>query len=216
MFTALASFLQARFRQGQWLLRIDDVDTPRVMGGATDAIKRTLENYALFWDGEIVMQSRKSDEYNAALAMLDASGILYPCNCSRQTLRAMARRLGETSPYPGTCHTARISRRQAHALRVVTKGASITVDDQLQGSRWFDIEREFGDFVVLRRDGIISYHLATVIDDWQAGVTEVLRGVDLLESTPLQMHLQNLLGLPGHTYSHVPIVTDRKAHGGEA
>ena len=211
MFTALASFLQARFRQGQWLLRIDDVDTPRVMGGATDAIKRTLENYALFWDGEIVMQSRKSDEYHSALRMLDASGILYPCNCSRQTLRAMARRLGETSPYPGTCHTARISRRQAHALRVVTKGASITVDDQLQGSRWFDIEREFGDFVVLRRDGIISYHLATVIDDWQAGVTEVLRGVDLLESTPLQMHLQNLLGLPGHTYSHVPIVTDQ--HG---
>ena len=209
MFTALASFLQARSRQGEWLLRIDDIDTPRVMEGATGAIKRTLEDHALFWDGDIVMQSRKSHEYHSALRMLDASGILYPCNCSRQTLRTMVSRSGKPSPYPGTCRMARISRRQAHALRVMTRGASITVDDELQGSRCFDIEREFGDFVVLRRDGIISYHLATVIDDWQAGVTEVLRGFDLLESTPLQMHLQKLLGLPSHTYSHVPIVADR-------
>jgi glutamyl-Q tRNA(Asp) synthetase len=210
MYTALASFLQAKSRQGQWLLRLDDVDTPRVAAGAADAIRRTLERHALHWDEAVVVQSRRTEAYQAALGQLEADGWLYPCSCSRKELATLPRLTTDRVVYPGTCRNARISRRRPHALRVRAGNAIISAEDKLQGPQSWDIEYEVGDFVVLRRDGIVSYHLATVIDDWGSGVTEVLRGCDLLESTPQQMYLQSLLGLPRPDYLHIPIIVDRQ------
>jgi glutamyl-Q tRNA(Asp) synthetase len=211
MFTALASFLQAKSHQGQWMLRLDDVDTLRVAAGASDGIRRTLERHALHWDEAVVRQSRKTESYEAALGQLETAGWLYPCSCSRKELATLARLTPERMVYPGTCRNARISRRRPHAMRVLAGNAIIHAEDKLQGPQFWDMGFEVGDFVVLRRDGIISYHLATVIDDWEAGVTEVLRGRDLLESTPRQIHLQSLLGLPRLDYIHVPIIVNR--HG---
>ncbi len=210
MFTALASFLQARSKQGQWLLRIDDIDTPRVAAGATDAIMRVLERHGLYWDRAAVTQSSGTEAYRDALQQLDAAGWLYPCSCSRKTLAALPRPYAESTAYPGTCRNARRSRRQAHALRTRTGDAIINALDLLQGPQRWDIGREHGDFIVLRRDGVVSYHLATVVDDWRLGITEVLRGFDLLESTPLQIHLQSLLGLASPGYLHVPVIADRQ------
>lgn len=211
LYTALASFLQAKSLGGEWLLRIDDADTPRTAVGAEGAIRRCLERFGLHWDGPVVYQSQQAESYRAALARLDADGWLYPCVCSRKTLAALPHAVGEHAVYPGTCRDARHSRQQPHALRVKVGGTVIRVDDKLQGLRDWDLAHELGDFIVFRRDGIIAYHLATVIDDWRAGVTEVMRGIDLLPSTPPQIHLQRLLGLPTPTYRHIPIIVDR--HG---
>jgi len=210
MFTALASFLQARSNQGQWLLRIDDIDTPRVAAGAADDIKRTLERHALYWDQTEFLQSQGTEAYEQALQQLDANGRLYPCSCSRKDLASLHRNNSEPAVYPGTCRNANRSRKQPHALRMCTENVAVKACDLLQGPQHWDIERECGDFIVLRRDGIVSYHLATVIDDWLSGVSEVLRGVDLLESTPLQIHLQRLLGLTSPSYLHVPVIANRQ------
>ena len=206
LYTALAGFLQAKSHRGEWLLRLDDADAPRVAKGASDSIMRTLERFALYWDGPVVYQSRELEAYQAALEQLDANGRLYPCTCSRKDLAA----LSDRTAYPGICRHARHNRRQPHSLRVISDGDDIHVEDKLQGSHHWNLASEVGDFSVYRRDRIVAYHLATVIDDWQAGVTEVLRGFDLLESTPLQIHLQRLLGLLTPDYLHIPVIVDRQ------
>lgn len=210
MFTALAGFLQAKSKHGQWLLRIDDIDTPRVAAGAADAIRRTLERYGLHWDQAEFIQSKHLEPYHQALGKLESLGMLYPCTCSRKSLATLHDPDMQSAAYPGICRNARRSRRQTHALRVLTTNARINITDLLQGPQSWDIEQNPGDFIVQRRDGIFSYHLATVIDDWRSAVSEVLRGFDLLNSTPLQIHLQTLLGLPTPDYLHVPILADRQ------
>ncbi len=210
MFTAVASYLQAKSKQGRWLLRIDDVDTPRVSSGASDSIMRTLELFALHWDEDVFMQSQGTDAYNKALSRLDEDGWIYPCSCSRKDLASSNGLETIRVVYHGTCRKVNRSRHQPHALRVITHDALVSVDDKLQGHHRWDVEREFGDFIVFRRDKIVSYHLATVIDDWRSGITEVVRGVDLLDSVPFQMYLQSLLGLPNHDYLHLPVLVDRK------
>ncbi len=210
LYTALAGFLQAKSHQGEWLLRLDDADAPRVAKGASDRIMRTLERFALYWDGPVVYQSRHTEAYQAALDRLDAAGWLYPCTCSRKDLAALCHNPTDRAAYPGICRNARRNRRQPHALRVITDHALIGVEDKLQGPHRWNLAVEIGDFIVYRRDRIVAYHLATVIDDWRAGVTEVLRGFDLLESTPPQIHLQTLLGLPTPDYLHIPVIVDRQ------
>ena len=207
--TALAGFLEARSRQGEWLLRLDDADAARVAPGAGDAIRRALERFGMLWDGPVVLQSRQAADYQAALQRLDAAGLLYACTCSRKDLAAPPG--APQAPYPGACRQAGRDRRLPHALRVAAGEAVVVFDDRLQGAQRCELAREAGDFVVFRRDRVVAYHLATVVDDARAGVTEVLRGCDLLASTPLQIHLQRLLGLPTPGYLHVPVVVDR--HG---
>jgi glutamyl-Q tRNA(Asp) synthetase len=207
LYTALASFLEAKAHGGEWLLRIDDVDTPRVAAGASDSILRTLERFGLDWDGPVVYQSQHFADYQAALDRLDQAGLLYPCICSRKTLAALPR-VAERTPYPGFCRHVQYSRDLPHALRVLVGDTVIQFDDKLQGPQYWDLKQVFGDFIVFRRDTIFAYHLATVIDDATAGVSEVLRGYDLLDSTPLQIHLQNLLGLPTPNYRHIPVLVD--------
>lgn len=200
MFTALASYLEARARGGAWLLRIDDLDSPRCSTEATDSILRTLERFGLNWDEPPVYQHRRIARYQEALHLLEHDGQLYPCVCTR-------RELASHRAYPGTCRTpGPRNRTGAQALRLRTEGAPIAFHDRLQGHTFQDVAREIGDFVVRRRDGLIAYHLATVVDDAEAGITEVVRGQDLLDSTPRQILLQRRLGLAEPAYCHVPLI----------
>ena len=196
--TALASFLQARHRQGRWLVRIDDLDTPRVRPGAAATILSTLDRLSLHWDDAILYQDSRRDAYRHALEQLHERQLLYRCDCRRRETRRR--------PYPGTCRDRLVPLCKQAALRVRTDSTPIRFNDLIQGDYVRDIHAESGDFIVLRADGLHAYPLAVVIDDDWQGVTEVIRGVDLLESTSEQIWLQRLLGLSIPAYGHVPIV----------
>jgi glutamyl-Q tRNA(Asp) synthetase len=208
LYTALASYLEARARRGQWRVRIDDVDTPRVVAGAADAILRTLERFGLNWDGAVIRQSERFEAYRQALETLDREGHLYACTCSRRQLHAPFHGEGDLAIYPGHCREANRDRQELHALRLRCRNRVVIMQDRLQGEHRQDFNREVGDFVLRRRDGVYAYHLATVLDDADAGITEVLRGLDLLHSTPRQILLQGLLGLPTPDYLHIPLIID--------
>ncbi|MEQ9060036.1 MAG: tRNA glutamyl-Q(34) synthetase GluQRS [Gammaproteobacteria bacterium] len=199
---AVASWLDARAGGGRWLLRIDDLDPPREVAGAANLIIETLLALGLEWDGEIVYQSRRDAAYAAALDALEAAGWLFPCACTR----AMVGR----GPYPGTCRAGVPAGRRARALRVRVDAAAIVFEDRVQGRLEHRLADTCGDFVVRRADGLIAYHLAVVVDDAAAGISDVVRGVDLVDSTPRQIHLQHLLGLPVPRYAHIPVVCDAR------
>lgn len=207
LYTALASYLQAKSKAGRWLLRIDDVDTPRVANGADHAILRALEKFGLHWDGPVAYQSQSSSAYVAALASLDEGAWLYPCVCTRKSLASAPG--GENAVYPGYCRANSQSRNGGHALRLRVPNRLLVLQDGVQGERQWNLADEIGDFIVYRKDHIVAYHLATVVDDGVAGVTEVLRGYDLFESTARQILLQQLLDLPTPSYAHIPIIVDR-------
>lgn len=205
LYTALASFLQAKASGGEWLVRIDDLDPERSRAVAADHIRRTLERYGLFWDRELIFQSQRGARYAAALARLRDAAVLYPCTCSRKALAVES----GTSAYPGFCrHRSLAEPGPSYALRVRAPNTVISLTDRLQGPYAQDLAAEVGDFVVKRRDGAIAYHLATVLDDHDAGVTQVVRGVDLLPSTPRQIYLQQLLELTQPDYCHIPVLVD--------
>ncbi len=211
---ALGSFLDARAQRGRWLLRIEDVDEARTQPGATDAILATLDACGFEWDGEVEFQSRRTARYRAALDRLTAAGDAYPCGCSRSEIAAAADAAG-TGPaadgariYPGTCRHGLAPGRLARATRVRTVAKSIAFEDRLQGPITQSVEREVGDFVLLRADGYFAYQLAVVIDDAEQGVTDVVRGTDLIDSTARQIHLQRLLGLSELRYLHLPVATN--------
>jgi glutamyl-Q tRNA(Asp) synthetase len=209
LYTALASYLDARTRRGLWLLRIDDIDTPRNVPGAADSILATLDAYGLHWDGLVYYESQHSADYEQALSALQRSGLLYPCTCSRKTL---AERAGRHDIYPGICRSrTAFPTDRPYALRVKSDGRDIGFDDRLQGSICQSLAEEHGDFILKRKEGIVSYQLACVIDDHLQGVTHVVRGFDLVDSTPKQIYLQQLLGLPTPSYLHVPLIID--SHG---
>ncbi|HUQ26665.1 MAG TPA: tRNA glutamyl-Q(34) synthetase GluQRS [Burkholderiales bacterium] len=205
---ALASWLDARAAGGRWLVRIEDLDTPRVQHGAADEILRTLDRLGLYWDGEVVFQSRRTALYAAALARL---GNTYLCGCSRREIADSAVSLAADGAqvYPGTCRGGLPAGRTARALRVRVQGA-VALVDRVQGALDQDLEREVGDFVLRRGDAEFTYQLAVVVDDAEQGVTDVVRGADLLDSTPRQMYLQRLLGLPAPRYLHVPVAVDAR------
>lgn len=211
---ALGSFLDARAQGGRWLLRIEDVDEARTRPGATNAILATLEACGFEWDGEIEFQSRRTERYRAALERLTAAGDAYPCSCSRREIAAAADAAGTGTAadgariYPGTCRHGLAPGRLARATRVRTSAAPIVFDDRLQGSITQSVEREVGDFVLLRADGYFAYQLAVVVDDAEQGVSDVVRGTDLIDSTARQIHLQRLLGLPAPRYLHLPVATN--------
>jgi glutamyl-Q tRNA(Asp) synthetase len=206
LFTALASFLEARAKNGAWLLRIDDIDPQRCSVRARESILSTLERFGLNWDEPVVFQQQRTSRYRQVLERLETDFRVYPCSCSRKDLAG----LNQGPVYPGTCRNRPLPRAsKADALRLRSSGEVIGFTDALQGPIRQDVEREIGDFVVRRRDGVIAYHLATVIDDADAGITEVLRGFDLLSSTPRQILLQRLLDLPEPGYCHVPVLIDR-------
>jgi glutamyl-Q tRNA(Asp) synthetase len=208
---AVASYCDARAAQGQWLVRIEDVDVPRAQRGADAAILATLERYGFAWDGPVVRQSERTDLYAVALERLRAGGDLYECACSRRELEAAAIGPGGERVYPGTCrHGIPADRRgrAQHSVRVKVGKARIEFRDRLQRAQSQDLARDVGDFVVRRADGLHAYQLAVVVDDALQGVTHVVRGADLLPSTPRQIFLQRRLGYPEVSYLHVPVAID--------
>ena len=201
---AVASYLQARVNDGLWLLRIEDIDPPREQRGASDDIIRALERYGFEWDGDVIFQSTSSDVHDAALASLIKRELAYRCSCSRRDL-ADAPRSAMGTIYPGTCRDG--CNAGATAIRVRTDDSKIAFVDLLQGRITQQLESDSGDFIIQRRDGLIAYHLAVVVDDEIQGVTEIVRGIDLIDSTPRQIWLQQLLGYRTPTYAHIPVVT---------
>ncbi len=189
-------------------MRIEDLDPPREAPGAADAILRTLDALGLHWDGEVVYQSRRHEAYRAALDALERSDALYPCACTRKEI-ADSSLAGIDGPvYPGTCRTGLAPGRTARAWRVRTHDVPIVFTDIWQGRIERRLQEQSGDFVVRRADGLYAYQLAVAVDDAALGVSEVVRGVDLLESTPRQIHLQHLLGLTTPAYAHLPVVVN--------
>ncbi|ROM95937.1 tRNA glutamyl-Q(34) synthetase GluQRS [Pseudomonas brassicacearum] len=197
---ALASYLDARSVGGRWLLRMEDLDPPREEPGAQAAILKALESYGFEWDGEMVRQSDRHDAYAQVLNQLFNHGLAYACTCSRKKLAPYH------GIYPGLCRNAgHASEDTAIRLRVPELEYHFT--DRVQGEYRQHLGREVGDFVIRRRDGLYAYQLAVVLDDAWQGITDIVRGADLLDSTPRQLYLQELLGLPQPRYLHLPLIT---------
>ena len=196
---ALASWLDARAAGGRWLVRMEDLDPPREVAGAQAAILKTLESYGLQWDGEVVYQSLRHDAYQQVIDRLLAQGLAYACTCSRKQLEPYQ------GIYPGTCRNAGHTIEDA-AIRVRVPELLYRFEDRVQGAYSQHLGRESGDFVIRRRDGLYAYQLAVVLDDAWQGVTDIVRGADLLDSTPRHLYLQELLGLPQPRYLHVPLI----------
>jgi glutamyl-Q tRNA(Asp) synthetase len=212
LIAALASYLDARAARGEWIVRIEDVDESRTVPGASDAILRQLEAFGFEWDGEVVLQSRRTHLYEAALSRLRSQGLIYRCRCSRReiadsALHAMNGTIGEGAIYPGTCRALGVDPATPGADRLLVAGARLAFDDRVQGRISQDVTREIGDFVLKRRDALHAYQLAVVVDDADQRITDVVRGADLLHSTPRQILLQRLLGLPTPRYLHFPVAT---------
>lgn len=191
-------------------MRVEDIDTPRVVPGSAEEILAALQRYALEWDGEMVWQSQRTALYEAALAELRAKGLVYDCACSRADLqRAASAPLGAEPVYPGTCRNGLPEGKVARAIRFRVPDEVIAFDDLLRGRITENVAQQSGDFVVRRADGLFAYQLAVVVDDAEQGVTQVVRGVDLLASTARQIALQRALGYPMPTYAHIALVTNQ-------
>ena len=206
LLAAVASYLDARSHHGRWLVRIEDIDPPRARAGADLEILEALEAYGFEWDGGIYYQSRRIAAHRSIVERLVDSGHAYACGCSRQDLADCPRGpLGII--YPGRCRNGCAAPETATRLR--TDDHAVEFTDRLQGLQRQCLESESGDFVILRRDGRIAYQLAVVADDHDQGITDIVRGIDLLESTPRQIFLQQLLGYAMPAYAHIPVAENR-------
>jgi len=202
LLAAVASYLEARARNGQWLLRVEDIDPPREQAGAKALILTALELYGFEWDGAIIYQSDSRGAHDTAVQNLLKEDHAYRCGCSRRDLAdAPQGPLGII--YPGTCRDS--SDAQNGAVRVRTTDEPLAFEDRLQGAQSQRLETVSGDFIVLRRDDLIAYQLAVVVDDHLQGVTDIVRGIDLMDSTPRQIWLQRLLGFTVPSYAHIPV-----------
>lgn len=202
LIAATASYLQARHQEGEWWVRIEDIDPPREMVGASDSILRTLEMFGFAWDGPVHYQSQRHTLYEAALEQLRQFDLVYPCACSRKDIAAM----NPQGIYPGTCRKGLGPTQQVRAWRLRVTEQPIEYIDKIQGKQHTDLAGEVGDFILFRADGLYAYQLATAIDDAEQGMTEVVRGADLLDSTPRQRFIQQALGFTSPDYAHHPVV----------
>ena len=206
---AVGSWLFARREGGRWLVRMEDLDTPRVVPGSADEILRALERYGLTWDGDVVYQSQRTSLYDDALATLRAKNLVYDCGCSRADLqRAASAPVGREAIYPGTCRDGLPPGRLPRAIRFRALDEVIAFDDMVTGHVEENVRTDTGDFVIRRADGVYAYQLAVVVDDAAQGVTQVVRGADLLTSTARQIALQHALSLPTPSYAHLPLVVN--------
>lgn len=197
---ALGSYLQARQQDGKWLVRIEDVDLPRTIPGADKIILKQLESLGLYWDEEIVYQSQRTTLYESALEALNLKGHTFSCACTRKETA--------NKPYPGTCRKGVAFGLTGRSIRIKTNNETISLSDQLQGQYSQSLESDIGDFIIKRTDGLFAYHLAVTVDDAEQKINEIVRGADLLDSTPRQIFLQKLLGLPTPAYLHLPVATN--------
>ncbi len=202
---AVSSYLDAKHHRGIWLVRMEDLDTPRCVSGAAVNILSTLDAFGLHSDEPVLYQSQRTTAYEEALHKLRADGMTYPCCCTRKEIADSALNGIDGPVYPGTCRNGIPAGREKRAWRVRTNSLPVAFDDPLQGRITQHLEREIGDFVVKRADGLFAYQLAVVVDDAFQGITHIVRGADLLDSTPRQIYLQHLLGLHTPQYLHLPV-----------
>lgn len=209
---AVGSYLDAKSNQGKWLVRIDDLDTPRVVPGASSHILKTLDSLGMEWDGEVIYQSQRDDIYREAMSLLYKMALIYPCTCTRKEI-ADSSIVGISGlVYPDTCRNNLPTPGKQYAWRIKTKNDPILFQDSLSGSICQTLHRDVGDFVLQRADGVYAYQLAVVIDDAEQNITHVIRGADLMDSTPRQIYLQQLLGYPVPDYMHLPVMTDQSGN----
>ena len=212
VFAALIAWLSVRSRDGEMVLRMEDLDTQRTSAEFAETLRDDLRWLGLTWDRETPAQSQRSAVYDKYFEILREKGLLYPCYCTRSQLHSVnAPHLSDgTYVYPGTCRNLtegeRAAFHRAPAWRVVVPDRVWTVEDKIQGTYRCNLATECGDMVVRRADGVYVYQLAVTVDDGEAGVTEVVRGMDLLSSAPRQMYLQELFGFPHPEYAHVPML----------
>lgn len=213
LLAALASFLQAKKNRGQWLVRMEDVDELRNVRGAADDILRSLEAFGFEWDENILYQTDRKEAYAEALASLQDQQLVYPCTCSRKSLRAQAEsglintgKLGYI--YPGNCINNQFALRNPadYSIRIKTPDSDFSFNDELLGDYSQNLKKDLGDFIIRRRDGLFAYQLAVVVDDASQNITHVVRGSDLLDSTPRQIYLQQCLNYPSLQYTHLPLI----------
>jgi glutamyl-Q tRNA(Asp) synthetase len=204
---ALASCCDARAAGGEWSVRIEDVDTPRSRDRIADEMLVTLEAYGFEWDGEVVRQSERAALYQAALDSLAARGRIFACACTRRELETAPFGIVGERRYPGTCRNGVAPGRKGRAWRLIVTDRAIGFHDRLQGWQEQHLDRDIGDFIVKRADGVFAYQLAVVVDDAAQCITHVVRGADLLASTPRQVWLQRQLGVPTPSYLHHPVAT---------
>jgi glutamyl-Q tRNA(Asp) synthetase len=201
LYTAVASFLDARAHGGRWLVRVEDLDRPREVAGSADGILRTLSAFGFDWDGDILRQRDRLELYAAALKELQGRSLTFECSCSRLQLE-------DESRYPGTCRIRPSAVGVPTATRLRVEPGQIMFTDRIQGTYRQDVAAAVGDVILKRRDGVFAYLLAVVVDDAAQGINHVVRGADLFDNTPRQILLQRLLGLPQPAYAHVPVLTE--------
>jgi glutamyl-Q tRNA(Asp) synthetase len=203
---AVASYCDARKNHGKWLLRMEDLDRPRTVYGAADTILQQLESFGFEWDGPVVYQSQRDSFYHEALETLNAKQLIYPCTCTRKEIADSSSIVGiEGVIYPGTCLQQPIKSDAPIAWRIKTNDIKISFIDKIQGNIHQTLNTDIGDFILKRADGLFAYQLAVVVDDALQGITHVVRGADLLDSTPRQIYLQRLLNYTTPQYTHVPV-----------
>lgn len=207
---AVGSYLDARAQGGEWLVRMEDVDTPRNVPGAADSILKTLALFGFEWDGPVLYQSTRSEAYAAALEQLKSAGLAYGCACSRKEIADSATRPAVDGglAYPGSCRAGLAAGRAVRAWRLLVNDDEIAFDDRVQGRVAQQLERDVGDFVLRRADGLFAYQLAVVVDDEFQGISSIVRGADLLASTPRQIWLQRCLNFATPTYAHLPVAAN--------
>lgn len=205
---AVGSYLQARQQHGEWLLRMEDLDRPRCIKGADRQILDTLESYGFTWDGEVMYQSLRDPVYNDILKRLESMDACYPCACTRSEIAGIAHHGSDGAIYPGTCRDGIAAGKTVNSIRARLNDPIIKFDDLLQGEITQQLSRDIGDFVIKRGDGLFAYQLAVVIDDEEQEITDIVRGSDLLDSTPRQIWLQQQLGYHTPTYLHLPVAVN--------
>ena len=199
---ALASYLDAKANHGLWFVRMEDLDPPRESPAAATSILHTLEALGLYWDGAVLYQSQRQAAYNDTLAELSKQQLIYACSCSRQMLTNYG------NVYPGTCRTLHVPAPAPAALRCRIEPKTVTFTDRIQGIFFQQLKQDVGDFVIRRKEGLFAYQLAVVVDDAYQGITDIVRGIDLLDSTPRQIYLQQLLSFATPAYAHIPVLVN--------
>jgi glutamyl-Q tRNA(Asp) synthetase len=206
LIAALGSYLAAKQSGGKWLMRVEDLDLPRVVAGSADSILQLLDLLGFEWDGPILYQSQRFERYQEILNSLRYEGFLFDCSCSRREVLASAPHPGEEGPiYPGTCRNGLCGTRSQYAVRLRVDDQPVTFTDQVFGDQTQNLEAQVGDFILHRSDGVFAYQLAVVVDDIDTGVTQVVRGADLLSSTARQIYLYQCLQSTVPEYLHLPL-----------
>ncbi len=203
LLAAVGSYLQAKKNHGEWIIRMEDVDLTRKVEGADTDILHTLEAFGFEWQGEVLYQSAQNEYYEDALQQLIKQSLVFPCLCTRKQLAESG-----SDIYPGNCRQRPLPEKNEHALRVIADDINITFHDAIMGEQSQHMAKQCGDFIIKRRDGLFAYQLAVVVDDAMQGISEIVRGADLLDSTPRQIYLQQRLGYNTPTYCHLPLAVD--------